>query len=76
MQKIVAALALSGASALVAPAAPRATVKVQETKADLEALAVKLNPVVGFYDPLGAVHKSNVAAFRRSTDYELSIYLI
>ena len=38
MQKIVAALALSGASALVAPAAPRATVKVQETKADLEAL--------------------------------------
>ena len=36
-----------------APAAPRATVKVQETKADLEALAVKLNPVVGFYDPLG-----------------------
>ena len=53
MQKIVAALALSGASALVAPAAPRATVKVQETKADLEALAVKLNPVVGFYDPLG-----------------------
>ena len=38
MQKIVAALALSGASALVAPAAPRATVKVQETKADLERL--------------------------------------
>ena len=53
MQKIVAALALSGASALVAPAAPRATVKVQETKADLEALAKELNPTVGFYDPLG-----------------------
>ena len=46
---------------------PRASVKVQEsvaepaavessdgyeTKADLEALAKKLNPIVGFYDPL------------------------
>ena len=58
----------------MAPAPAGASVKVQETKADLEALAVKLNPVVGFYDPLGAVHKSNFAAFRRSTDYELSIY--
>jgi len=37
----------------VAPAPAGASVKVQETKADLEALAVKLNPVVGFYDPLG-----------------------
>ena len=37
----------------MAPAPAGASVKVQETKADLEALAVKLNPVVGFYDPLG-----------------------
>ena len=56
MQKIVAALALSGASALVAPAAPRATVKVQETKADLERLCAE-NPTAlpfeGIWDPLG-----------------------
>ena len=76
-QKLAVALAcLPVAAAFVAPAAPGASVKVQETKADLEALAVKLNPVVGFYDPLGAVHKSNFGAFRRSTDYELSIYLM
>ena len=55
----------------MAPAPAGASVKVQETKADLEALAVKLNPVVGFYDPLGladadfwgrglrSVHESN-----------------
>ena len=53
-QKLIAALAaLPLASAFVAPAPAGASVKVQETKADLEALAVKLNPVVGFYDPLG-----------------------
>ena len=76
-QKLAVALAcLPVAAAFVAPAPAGASVKVQETKADLEALAVKLNPVVGFYDPLGAVHKSNFAAFRRSTDYELSIYLM
>ena len=46
-------LACPVAAAFVAPAPAGASVKVQETKADLEALAVKLNPVVGFYDPLG-----------------------
>ena len=30
----------------------RASVAVQETKADLEALAGELNPIVKFYDPL------------------------
>ena len=50
---ILALAALAPAAAFVAPAAQSATVKVQETKADLEALAVKLNPVVGYYDPLG-----------------------
>ena len=53
-QKLTVALAcLPVAAAFVAPAPAGASVKVQETKADLEALAVKLNPVVGFYDPLG-----------------------
>ena len=30
----------------------RASVAVQETKADLESLAGELNPIVKFYDPL------------------------
>ena len=71
-QKLTVALAcLPVAAAFVAPVPAGASVKVQETKADLEALAVKLNPVVGFYDPLGladadfwgrglrSVHESN-----------------
>jgi len=36
-----------------APTQLRATAPVMESKADLEALAVKLNPTVGFWDPLG-----------------------
>ena len=53
-QKLTVALAcLPVAAAFVAPAPAGASVKVQETKADLEALAVELNPIVGFYDPLG-----------------------
>jgi len=53
MQLTTLALALGSATAFVAPAAPAASTKVHETKADLEALATKLNPIVGFYDPLG-----------------------
>jgi len=44
-----ASLSYAGA---VAPVAMRVSAPVMETKADLEALAVKLNPVVKFWDPL------------------------
>ena len=36
----------------------RASVAVQETKADLEALAGELNPIVKFYDPLNLADES------------------
>jgi len=51
------ALSLLNAPVAFAPGlqpvqAPKSAVRM-ETAADLEALATKLNPVVGFYDPLG-----------------------
>ena len=48
------ALALAGAASAFVPTTPagRTSVKVQESKADLEVLAKELNPIVGFYDPL------------------------
>merc|ERR1719174_3471342 len=56
MQKIVAALALSGAAAYVAPVAPKATTALN-SKAELEALAMSntdaLGQSMGFWDPLG-----------------------
>ena len=52
----------------MAPAPAGASVKVQETKADLEALAVKLNPVVGFYDPLGL---ADADIWGRSNEYTI-----
>merc|ERR1719231_1680745 len=49
----VIALAFGSATAFVPSKAPSArNVAVFETKADLEKLAMELNPVVGFYDPL------------------------
>eukprot|EP00545_Synedropsis_sp_CCMP1620_P006053 CAMPEP_0119013240 /NCGR_PEP_ID=MMETSP1176-20130426/8214_1 /TAXON_ID=265551 /ORGANISM="Synedropsis recta cf, Strain CCMP1620" /LENGTH=255 /DNA_ID=CAMNT_0006966317 /DNA_START=32 /DNA_END=799 /DNA_ORIENTATION=+ len=52
--KIAALLSLAATASAFAPATKpaRATVAVQESKADLEVLAKKLNPIVGFYDPL------------------------
>ena len=53
MQKLVLALALSGAQAFVAPAAPAAGVALSETKADLEALQKALpGPPNSYWDPL------------------------
>ena len=53
MMKLAVLAAITGSSAAFAPAqVGRASTSVAETKADLEALAKKLNPVVGFYDPL------------------------
>ena len=47
-------LSLAASASAFAPATTnsRASVAVQETKADLESLAGELNPLVKFYDPL------------------------
>jgi hypothetical protein len=52
--KTAAILSLVASASAFAPASNqgRASVAVQESKADLEVLAKKLNPIVGFYDPL------------------------
>jgi len=61
----VAALGFAPSMGVRAPAMPGVSVTM-ETKADLEAMAQKLNPVVGFWDPLGLAdavyNESNEAA--------------
>lgn len=54
MMKLALLASTIAAAAAFAPAQTgrAATVAVSETKADLEDLAKKLNPVLGFYDPL------------------------
>jgi len=49
---LVLSALLASASAFTAPSTSRATTSLSESKADLEGLAKKLNPIVGFYDPL------------------------
>ena len=44
-----AALSFSPASAVRSPVQQRTTAPIMETKADLEALAKELNPIVGFW---------------------------
>lgn len=56
-----AAASFAPTTAFTAPAASRAAVSM-ETKADLEALAGKLNPVVGFWDPMNLVDYDQVGA--------------
>jgi hypothetical protein len=54
MKSVAAILSLAATASAFAPSAPsgRSTTQLHETKADLEVLAKKLNPIVGFYDPL------------------------
>ena len=53
MMKLATYAALVGSAAAFAPAQTgRSVTSVSETKADLEVLAAKANPVVKFFDPL------------------------
>jgi len=55
MKLAIASLLAGSAAAFTSPSlstSARSTTQVAETKADLEAMAKKLNPVVGFYDPM------------------------
>lgn len=52
MKLAILASIIASATAFAPAQTGRAATSVSETKADLEALAKKLNPVVGFYDPL------------------------
>lgn len=53
MKLLIAALIAASASAFAPVNSPAtSSVALQETKADLEALAGELNPIVKFYDPL------------------------
>jgi hypothetical protein len=61
MNKLLATTALLvGTATAFAPATTnsRTSVAVQESKADLEVLAKDLNPLVGFFDPLGLAEDS------------------
>jgi len=52
--KIIAAALLVGSAVAFAPAAVnRGASQLSETKSDLEALGKKLNPILGYFDPLG-----------------------
>jgi len=57
MKFVASVLALAATASAFTPSAnlpstSRTAIQLSETKADLEVLAKKLNPVIGFYDPL------------------------
>ena len=59
MMKLATYAALVGSAAAFAPAQTgRVSTSVSETKADLEVLAAKANPVVKFFDPLNLAEAS------------------
>jgi hypothetical protein len=71
---VLATLVASAVAFAPASKPARASVAVQETKADLEAMAKKLNPIVGFWDPLnlaeaefwGASNEATIGYLRHS----------
>ena len=47
----------AGVSAFTTPSSPAVNTALKAGKADLEAIAQKANPKVGFYDPMGLADK-------------------
>eukprot|EP00568_Trieres_chinensis_P007951 CAMPEP_0183308140 /NCGR_PEP_ID=MMETSP0160_2-20130417/20032_1 /TAXON_ID=2839 ORGANISM="Odontella Sinensis, Strain Grunow 1884" /NCGR_SAMPLE_ID=MMETSP0160_2 /ASSEMBLY_ACC=CAM_ASM_000250 /LENGTH=250 /DNA_ID=CAMNT_0025471901 /DNA_START=34 /DNA_END=786 /DNA_ORIENTATION=+ len=65
---VVAALAAGSAAAFAPSQAGRASVALQETQADLKELGPKLNPVVGYFDPLDL---TNAAFWGKSDEFTI-----
>jgi hypothetical protein len=76
MKSVAAILALASTASAFAPSAntARSATQLHEAKADLEGMAKKLNPIVGFYDPLnlaeadfwGAGNEATIGYLRHS----------
>ena len=62
-----AALSFSPASAVRSPVQQRTTAPIMETKADLEALAKELNPIVGFWVRTPAATPASILRRRASS---------
>jgi len=67
-------LALTSASAFVAPVQKTGGVAAHETKADLESMAKELNPVVGFFDPLNVAEIPDGAFYGYSNEAAIAWY--